>query len=95
MNGRPAPLVDVYLALHGPEMLTDAAAVPERLPEVGFDVSPGIALDEVLLVIDSWTVLFGAISFELFGHYQGAIIHRSEHLDLLARRRAAALGIAG
>ncbi len=76
-----------------PETLADAAAVLDQLPELGFDVTPGIAPDDVLLVIDAWTTLFGAISFELFGHYEGSVIARREHLDLLARRGAAALGI--
>lgn len=48
----------------------------------------------MLLVIDAWTTLFGAISFELFGHYERSVTARSAHLDLLAHRYARMLGIA-
>ncbi|GAB2607348.1 TetR/AcrR family transcriptional regulator [Pseudactinotalea suaedae] len=77
----------------GPEVMADAEAVRALLPELGLAVEVPIDPRLVMLVIDGWTTLFGAISFELFGHYERSVTARAEHLDLLARRRAAALGI--
>jgi AcrR family transcriptional regulator len=76
-----------------PAVTADAEAVLASLPGLGFDVTPETTPDMVLLVIDGWTTLFGAISFELFGHYVGSMTAGREHLDLLARRRAAVLGL--
>jgi AcrR family transcriptional regulator len=50
---------------------------------------PGVAL----AVVDAWTELFGCVSFELFGHYRGVISARTQHLDAVARRTAATVGI--
>ncbi|MBK7822695.1 MAG: WHG domain-containing protein [Tessaracoccus sp.] len=77
----------------GPAVTADAEAVLTSLPGLGFDVPPDLTPDMVLLVIDAWTTLFGAISFELFGHYVGSMTASCEHLEALARRCAAALGI--
>lgn len=65
------------LALAGMEGV-DAAEVDPRLP---------------LAVVDAWTELFGAVSFELFGHYRRVVEARAEHLDDVARRTAAAVGL--
>lgn len=64
-------------ALEGVEGV-DASAVDPRLP---------------LAVVDAWTELFGAVSFELFGHYRRVVEARAEHLDDVARRTAAAVGL--
>lgn len=76
-----------------PAVRTDAEAIRAALPGFGVDLDGPIDDALVMLVIDAWTTLFGAISFELFGHYERSVTARSAHLDVLARSRAAALGI--
>jgi len=76
-----------------PEVMADARAILALLPELGLAIDAPVDPELVMLVIDGWTTLYGAISFELFGHYERSVTARAEHLDLLARRRAAALGI--
>ena len=53
----------------------------------------GAVPDEgVIVVLEAWTGLFGAVSFELFGHYAGSVEHAHDFLDLVTRRTFAALG---
>ncbi|MFC7404154.1 TetR/AcrR family transcriptional regulator [Georgenia alba] len=51
--------------------------------------------ETVLAVIDAWTALFGAVSFELFGHYHRVIEAREAHIEHLARTTARSVGIPG
>lgn len=77
--------------LTGP-LRADVDAVIGALPGFGLDssdVSPRI----VLTVIDAWTTLYGAISFELFGHYVNSISAHPEHLQELAGAAADRLGL--
>lgn len=76
-----------------PAVAADADAIVNLLPELGMAIEVPVDPQLVMLVIDAWTTLYGAISFELFGHYERSVSARAEHLDLLARRRATALGI--
>ncbi|HEY9409658.1 MAG TPA: TetR/AcrR family transcriptional regulator [Jiangellaceae bacterium] len=52
-------------------------------------MGPSVALG----VVDAWTALFGAVSFELFGHYHRVIDARADHLDRLAVGTARAVGL--
>lgn len=52
-------------------------------------MGPSVALG----VVDAWTALFGAVSFELFGHYHRVIDARADHLDRLAAATARAVGL--
>ncbi len=45
----------------------------------------------ILLTVEAWTTLIGALSLELFGHYVGSIQHGGEYIERLARRSFAAL----
>jgi AcrR family transcriptional regulator len=57
--------------------------------------APGVP-DEVLSRgLLAWTQLFGAISYELFGHLEGVITDRDAFFDLQARRSAALLLLRG
>ncbi|MFD1717699.1 TetR/AcrR family transcriptional regulator [Georgenia deserti] len=51
--------------------------------------------DTVLGVIDAWSALFGAVSFELFGHYHRVIEAREAHIEHLARTTARTVGLPG
>lgn len=71
-----------------------AAEAVATLPEAAGSLT---ALDPaaVVAVIDAWTLLFGAVSFELFGHYVRTIEARAEHLDHVARTAGTSVGIPG
>lgn len=76
-----------------PQMRDDAARIRAELPSLGLR-DPIEATDETILgVVEAWTTLFGAVSFELFGHYVGSIEHAVDYLDRLARQTFARLGL--
>lgn len=62
----------------------------DQVPAAG-SVGPGMPL----AVVDAWTELYGCVSFELFGHYRGVLGDPGAHLDAVARRTAAAVGLPG
>ncbi|NDL58307.1 TetR/AcrR family transcriptional regulator [Phytoactinopolyspora mesophila] len=74
----------------------DMEVVKEYIPQVvtGADETFTHAdASAVLHVIDAWTMLFGAVSFELFGHYKNVVTARGDYLDRLALRAAAPFGM--
>jgi AcrR family transcriptional regulator len=83
-----------------PEALrTDAA---ERVAQLAEDLPTEAAAGlgdidptAVIAVIDAWTTLFGAVSFELFGHYHRVLEAREAHLDHVARACGRTAGIPG
>lgn len=68
-----------------------AATLPTEVAAGLREVDPAV----VVGVIDAWTLLFGAVSFELFGHYHRTIEAPADHLDHLARTSGRAVGIPG
>lgn len=53
------------------------------------EAAPGLG-DEVLArCLLAWTTLFGSISYELFGHFEGVVNHRDEFFAHQMRRTAA------
>lgn len=89
-GARPAAETQPELAQ---ELRDDARTIEDALPRLGVEAAMPSDPQLVLLVVDAWTTLFGAISFELFGHYERSITARGAHLEALAQRRAAELGI--
>lgn len=75
-------------------LLADAEGIAALMPEIGLPEGVDTPPAHVLTVIDAWTTLFGAISFELFGHYERTITAHAEHLDALACASADRLGLA-
>jgi AcrR family transcriptional regulator len=74
----------------------DVATLKEYVPRVaaeGGEMVAGADASAIMHVIDAWTMLFGAVSFELFGHYKSVIEARGDYLDRLALRAAAPLGL--
>lgn len=89
LRQEPTDLLDP-LATAG--LRSDAEEILEALPGLGLDptaVSPA----DALRLTRAWTELFGAISFELFGHFVGSISHPRDHLDVLARSCAIRIGL--
>ncbi|NEE02987.1 TetR/AcrR family transcriptional regulator [Phytoactinopolyspora halotolerans] len=86
----------------GDDPVTDALATDVEIlkthPAVSQDDEIAAALAEmpasgVLHVLDAWTMLFGAVSFELFGHYADVLTSLDDYLDRLATKSAAPLGL--
>ncbi|MFV0253049.1 MAG: TetR/AcrR family transcriptional regulator [Beutenbergiaceae bacterium] len=75
------------------ELRADALAVLEQMPALGMPRSPAIDASHVLAVIEAWTTLFGAISFELFGHYRNSVEHPAQYLEHLAQLSARRIAI--
>ncbi|MFV0429755.1 MAG: TetR/AcrR family transcriptional regulator [Arachnia sp.] len=71
----------------------DADRIRASLPSLGLPAAPDAPDQAVLGTIEAWTTLFGAVSFELFGHYVGSIQNPAEHLVYLAHTTASRLGI--
>lgn len=90
----PAPVVPIPADLTADaagrlaQVLADLAGDP---PVASLEVQPST----VLSVIAAWTTLFGAVSFELFGHYRKVVDARASHLDHLARTTGRAVGVPG
>jgi AcrR family transcriptional regulator len=54
---------------------------------------PGLPRESVPAAVTAWTVLIGAISFEVFGHYHNVVLDPAIYLDHLADSSATALGL--
>ncbi|WP_127125794.1 TetR/AcrR family transcriptional regulator [Georgenia sp. SYP-B2076] len=92
LDPAPAPPLSAALRADARDRAADAAAtMPDDVAAVLTDVEPIV----VVAVIDAWTLLFGAVSFELFGHYHRTVEARADHLDHLARTSGRAVGIPG
>ncbi|GAA1625382.1 TetR/AcrR family transcriptional regulator [Georgenia ruanii] len=88
----PAPPLSETLRQDAAARAADAAATLPTDVSAGLrEVDPAV----VIAVVDAWTLLFGAVSFELFGHYHRTIEARADHLDHLARTSGRAVGIRG
>jgi AcrR family transcriptional regulator len=48
----------------------------------------------VMRTLMAWTTVFGALSFELFGHYEGSVADNAAFFDLVVERLAADIGFA-
>jgi AcrR family transcriptional regulator len=59
----------------------------------GADPADGELPETVRRAVMAWTMLFGMISFELFGHQEGSVADSAAWLDEVALRLAADLGI--
>ncbi|MFV0407837.1 MAG: TetR/AcrR family transcriptional regulator [Propioniciclava sp.] len=76
-----------------PAVQTDIEAIRAQFPALGLGAATP-DLDPIIpAVIESWTTLFGAISFEVFRHYRQSIDHPEEYLTHLAGTAAHRLGI--
>lgn len=78
----------------GPEAVVDHALQPdvEALRAQMFEGAPD---DVVVRSLTAWSGLFGLVSFEVFGHYDGVIDHREAWFDAACRRLARLVGLPG
>ncbi|RYV51893.1 TetR/AcrR family transcriptional regulator [Pengzhenrongella frigida] len=71
------------------------AAVVRALEPMRTAVAPGIPVDLLVSGLMAWTYLFGALSFELFGHRHDVVGDYPAFFDHEVRRLASVLGLAG
>lgn len=67
-------------------------------PAMAFAAEHGVAVgrldgDAALRVFAAWTTLFGTLSFELFGHFVGAVTDNRAYFELVVGRLADDLGL--
>ncbi len=97
-HGTTAASTTATTVSHADALDDDVAALKGRLPHMAPDVAEALVsfdTSTVLDVLDAWTLLFGMVSFELFGHYHDVLEARADYLDRLAMKTAAALGLSG
>ncbi|WP_245707429.1 TetR/AcrR family transcriptional regulator [Pseudonocardia oroxyli] len=70
-------------------------AVPEESAPVSREMLDAVDLPEGLggRLVQAWSSLFGAISFELFGHTHNVVEDHEQHFTQVATRLAAGVGI--
>ncbi|HQY32823.1 MAG TPA: TetR/AcrR family transcriptional regulator [Actinotalea sp.] len=99
----PASRVPVLLSALLLDAPADGAGTPQGglAPEVLAAVTPvlatmpdGVAPDLAVRGLMAWTYLFGAVSFELFGHRHGVVADPAAFFDHEVRRIARLLGLA-
>jgi AcrR family transcriptional regulator len=54
---------------------------------------PGLPEAQVVLALQAWTTLIGAISLELFGHWRNTVLAPEEFYEDTIRRMAATIGL--
>lgn len=104
----PAARVPVLLSGLLGDLLTSGAYDPTAVDPVPDDIAasvapvmaslagaPGVPADLMVRGLMAWTYLFGAVSFELFGHRHDVVADHRTFFDHEVRRLAAALGIDG
>lgn len=75
----------------------DGASVGQIVPgAIDYARSRGVPLDpeRAARLLEAWSGIFGAISFELFGHFVGSVADPEAFFARVVRRHASALGIA-
>jgi AcrR family transcriptional regulator len=69
---------------------TELAQAVAPVTEVLF---PGMPAENVVLVVQAWTTMIGAISLEVFGHWRGAILDPGLYFERTMADIAASLGL--
>jgi hypothetical protein len=54
---------------------------------------PGMPAENVLLVVQAWTTMIGAISLEVFGHWRATILQPGLYFDRTIADLARSLGL--
>ncbi|MGO8873146.1 MAG: TetR/AcrR family transcriptional regulator [Acidimicrobiales bacterium] len=73
-----------------PPLAPAAAAEGRRLAEAAF---PSVPVEVALRAVGGWTQLFGMVSFELFGHFAGAVDDLAPVFERLVLESGASIGI--
>ncbi len=94
----PAVLIQIFTDGHASGALDPAGPeLPEPLRDdlrrVAEQIAPGLPEPITLRGMQAWTLLFGAISFELFGQLNNVITDRESYFDAQMRASAATAGI--
>ena len=80
----------LHLADHPPPVSTELAQAVAPVTEGLF---PGLPAENVVLVVQAWTTMIGAISLEVFGHWRGTILDPGLYFERTMADVAASLGL--
>lgn len=71
----------------------DALARLDDVPDLPADLRATLEPSIAIAIVDAWVSLYGAVSFELFGHFHQVIEARADHLERLAVTSARSVGL--
>jgi len=81
----------------GPGSRPGSHAVSESLRVAMAPVSdglfPGVPVERVVVAVEAWTTLVGAVSLEVFGHWRNTILDPREYFEAVLDDLAASLGL--
>jgi AcrR family transcriptional regulator len=58
-------------------------------------ILPGVPVERVVLAVEAWTTVVGAVSLEVFGHWRNTILDTGEYFEAALDDLAVALGLTG
>ena len=94
------PVVDAYRGgrlAAGPRRLPvspPSDALRAAMAPISDGLFPGVPAEHVVLAVESWTTLVGAVSLEVFGHWRNTILDPGEYFEAVLDDLAATLGLA-
>ena len=80
----------------GPEVCDDRKVSDElatAVEPVSEGLLPGMPSEKVVLVVEAWTTLIGAISLEVFGHWRKTVLEPELLFEDSVRRLGESLGL--
>jgi AcrR family transcriptional regulator len=92
------PLVDAYRSgrlVAGSRAATRAAAdaLSDAMAPISDALFPGVPLHYVVLAVEAWTTVVGAVSLEVFGHWRNTILEPGEYFEAVLDDLAVTFGL--
>jgi AcrR family transcriptional regulator len=92
------PLVDAHrggrlAAGSRPPTRPASQALRGAMAPISDGLLPGVPVELVVSAVEAWTTLVGAISLEVFGHWQNTILDPREYFEAVLDDLAAAMGL--
>jgi AcrR family transcriptional regulator len=72
-----------------------SGALEAALAPVRDGILPGVPVERVVLAVEAWTTVVGAVSLEVFGHWRNTILDTGEYFEAALDDLAVALGLTG
>ena len=94
------PVVDAYEAGRLGTGLRQASRraseeLQGALAPIADGLFPGMPTERVVLAVEAWTTVIGAVSLEVFGHWRNTIMDPAEYFEATLEDLAVAIGLAG
>ena len=68
-------------------------ALRAAIAPVSDELFDGVPAERVLMAVEAWTTIVGAVSLEVFGHWRNTILDPEQFFDATVRDAAEALGL--